>query len=132
MSSLPRMTPFDRRVREVRGTLRAPAPVPRAVLGNLESNELVNDEKRLTTSISRCLEGGESKMYNAHTVQQRTEPYRLLDVKVLRCAFDRNRFRWSVRERDGRIVETALSSFATEAEAFRAGNAAARAIRKRG
>ena len=69
-------------------------------------------------------------MYNAHTVQQRTEPYRLLDVRVLRCASDRNRFRWSVRERDGRIVEAALHSYATEAEAFRAGNATARAIRK--
>ena len=71
-------------------------------------------------------------MHNAHTVQQRTEPYRLLDVRVLRCASDRNRFRWSVRERDGRIVEAALHSYATEAEAFRAGNATARAIRKRG
>ena len=66
-----------------------------------------------------------------HAVQQRTEPYRLLDVRVLRCVSDRNRFRWSVRERDGRIVETG-PSYATEAEAFRAGNAAARAIRKRG
>jgi hypothetical protein len=64
--------------------------------------------------------------------RQRTEPYRLLDVRVLRCPSDRCRFRWSVRERDGRIVETGLHSFATEAEAFRAGNAAARAIRRRG
>ena len=71
-------------------------------------------------------------MQYLHAVQHRPEPYRLLDVKVLRCASDRNRFRWSVRERDGRIVETGLHSFATEAEAFRAGNAAARAIRKRG
>ncbi len=107
------------------------APGAEGGLGNSQSNELVNDEKRLTTSISRCLEGGESKMYNAHSVQQRTEPYRLLDVKVLRCASDRNRFRWSVRERDGRMVETG-PSYATEAEAFRAGNAAARAVRKRG
>ena len=67
-----------------------------------------------------------------HAVQQRTEPYRLLDVRVLRCAADRSRFRWSVRERDGRIVEASPHSYATEAEAFRAGNAAARAIRKRG
>ncbi len=125
MSSLLRMTPLDRRFREARGTLRAPSP-------GLGNSELVNDERRLTTSISRCLEGGESKMHNIHAVQQRTEPYRLLDVRVLRCVSDRNRFRWSVRERDGRIVEAALHSYATEAEAFRAGNAAARAIRKRG
>ena len=71
-------------------------------------------------------------MRHIHAVQHRTEPYRLLNVRVLRCATDRSRFRWSVRERDGRIVETGLHSFATEAEAFRAGNAAARAIRKRG
>ena len=67
-----------------------------------------------------------------HAVQQQTEPYRLLDVRVLPCASDRSRFRWSVRERDGRIVEVGPNSYATEAEAFRAGNAAARAIRKRG
>jgi len=71
-------------------------------------------------------------MHYIHALQHPTEPYRLLDVRVLRCASDRTRFRWSVRERDGRIVETGLHSFATEAEAFRAGNAAARAIRKRG
>ena len=59
----------------------------------------------------------------------RTEPYRLLDVKVLRCGSDRSRFRWSVRERDGRIIEVGANSYATEAEAFRSGNAAARAIR---
>ena len=71
-------------------------------------------------------------MQQIHAVQHRTEAYRLLDVRVLRCASDCSRFRWSVRERDGRVVETALHSFTTEAEAFRAGNAAARAIRKRG
>ena len=71
-------------------------------------------------------------MQYLHALQQRTEPYRLLDVRVFRCASDPSRFRWSVRERDGRIVETGLHSFATEAEAFRAGNAAARSIRKRG
>ena len=70
-------------------------------------------------------------MQHVHAVQ-RAEPYRLLDVRVLRCASDRSRFRWSVRERDGRIVGTGPLSYPTEAEAFRAGNAAARAIRKRG
>jgi hypothetical protein len=64
-------------------------------------------------------------------VPHRTEPYRLLDVRVLRGASDRGRFRWSVRERDGRVVEAGTHSYATEAEAFRAGNAAARAVRKR-
>ena len=71
-------------------------------------------------------------MKHMYAIQDRATPYRLLDVKVLRCASDRSRFRWSVRERDGRIVETALHTFATEAEAFRAGNAAARYIRKQG
>ena len=71
-------------------------------------------------------------MHHVHAVQLRTEPYRLLDVRVLRCASDRSRFRWSVRERDGRTVETGSHSYTTEAEAFRAGNAAARAVRKRG
>ena len=71
-------------------------------------------------------------MKQVHAVQYRTETYRLLDVRVLRCTLDRSRFRWSVRERDGRIVGASLQSHATEAEAFRAGNAAARAIRKRG
>ena len=64
--------------------------------------------------------------------RQRTEPFRLLDVRVLRCPSDRCRFRWSVRERDGRVVGAGPVSYATEAEAFRAGNATARAIRKRG
>ena len=71
-------------------------------------------------------------MKHMHAIQDRAESYRLLDVRVLPCASDRSRFRWSVLERDGRIVETGLHSYATEAEAFRAGNAAARAIRKRG
>ena len=70
-------------------------------------------------------------MRQIYAVQHRTEAYRLLDVRVLRCASDRSRFRWSVRERDGRMVETGSHSYATEAEAIRAGNAAARAIRKR-
>lgn len=58
------------------------------------------------------------------------EPFRFLDVKVLRCATDRSNFRWSVREKDGSVIQTAHRAYPTEAEAFRAGNAAARAIRK--
>jgi hypothetical protein len=61
----------------------------------------------------------------------KTESYRLLDVKVLRCTSNRSRFRWGVRESDGQLIELALNSYSTEAEAMRAGNAAARAIRKR-
>jgi len=53
-------------------------------------------------------------------------------MKVRRCTLDRHRFRWSVQEVDGRVVGSALSSYATEAEATRAGNAAARAIRRNG
>ena len=95
--------------------------------------ELVGGDRRLTDRIGLLSRGErESNMHYIHALQHPMEPYRLLDVRVLRCASDRSRFRWSVRERDGRIVETGLHSFATEAEAFRAGNAAARAIRKRG
>jgi hypothetical protein len=59
-------------------------------------------------------------------------PYRLLEMKVRRCTLDRRRFRWGVQEVDGRVVGSALSSYATEAEATRAGNAAARTIRRNG
>jgi len=59
-----------------------------------------------------------------------SKPYRLLDVKAARCPSDRDRFGWMVRENDGRLVGSSERTYATEAEAFRAGNAAARAIRK--
>ena len=60
---------------------------------------------------------------------RQTEDYRLLDVKVVRCASERHRFRWRVLC-DGQLVGYSSQSYSTEAEAFRAGNAAARAIRK--
>ena len=60
------------------------------------------------------------------------KPYRLLEMKVRRCTLDRHRFRWGVHEVDGRVVGSALSSYATEPEATRAGNAAARTIRRNG
>jgi hypothetical protein len=56
--------------------------------------------------------------------------YWLLDVKVVRCSLERHRYSWRVLDRDGRLVGAASHSYATEPEAFRAGNAAARAIRK--
>lgn len=59
--------------------------------------------------------------------------YQILDVKVTRCASDGNGFRWSVRERNNnRVLQTGVQTYPTEAEAFRAGNAAARAYRKQG
>ena len=60
---------------------------------------------------------------------RQTEDYRLLDVKVVRCASERHRFRWRVLC-DGQLVGYSSESYSTEAQAFRAGNAAARAIRK--
>ena len=57
------------------------------------------------------------------------EIYRLLGVKVVRCATECHRFRWRVLC-DGQLVGYSSQSYSTEAEAFRAGNAAARAIRK--
>jgi hypothetical protein len=62
---------------------------------------------------------------------RQTEDYRLLDVKVVSCASECHRFRWRVLC-DGELVGSSSRSFSTEAEAFRAGNAAARAIRKAG
>jgi hypothetical protein len=53
---------------------------------------------------------------------------RLFEVKVLRSASKQNRFWWLVRERDGRLVDSSSAIYDTEAEAFRAGNAAARVI----
>jgi len=64
--------------------------------------------------------------------RMQAKQYRHLAMKVRRCTLDRHRFRWSVQEVDGRVVGSALSSYATEAEATRAGNAAARAIRRNG
>ena len=58
------------------------------------------------------------------------QQYRVLDVTTRGCPQDASRFRWTIREADGRLVATAAISYATEAEAFRAGNAAARAIRR--
>ena len=54
----------------------------------------------------------------------------VLRVTARRCPQDLSRFRWTIREADGLLVAQAAMSFASEAEAFRAGNAAARAIRR--
>ena len=56
--------------------------------------------------------------------------YRVLNVTARPCPQDPSRFRWAVREADGLLIAQAAMSFKSEAEAFRAGNAAARAIRK--
>jgi hypothetical protein len=53
-----------------------------------------------------------------------------LTVKVLADS-NRGQFRWEVRDAGGRVAEAGQHSYSTEIEAFRAGNAAARAIRKR-
>jgi hypothetical protein len=60
------------------------------------------------------------------------EPYRFLDVKIRPCPLAAKQFRWQVLEDDGRVVEVAPRSYATDAEARRVGNAAARHIRKTG
>jgi hypothetical protein len=53
--------------------------------------------------------------------------YRVLDVKARRYGSD---FRWEIRESDGRIIESSSDAYSTDREAVRAGNRAARAIRK--
>ena len=58
---------------------------------------------------------------------RQSEEYRLLDVKVVRHASERHRFTWRVLC-DGQLVGYSSQSYSTEAEAFRVGKAAARAI----
>src|SRR5215216_3833292 len=53
--------------------------------------------------------------------------FHVLRVSVLSVG---NRFKWTVREDGGKVVESASESYATKTAAFRAGNAAARAFRK--
>jgi hypothetical protein len=59
-------------------------------------------------------------------------PYRLLDVRVLRSASDRNQYEWRVFERDGTLLQSSTQTYSTESKALRDGNAAARTIRKAG
>jgi hypothetical protein len=59
-------------------------------------------------------------------------PLRLLDVKVVRSALDRSQYEWRVFERDGTFLQSSTQTYATERDALRDGNAAARAIRKAG
>jgi uncharacterized protein YegP (UPF0339 family) len=55
--------------------------------------------------------------------------YRVLKVKARRYG---STFRWEIREADGRIIETSSDAYSTDSEAIRAGNRAARAVRKKG
>jgi hypothetical protein len=61
------------------------------------------------------------------------EPYRFFDVRVRPCADSAGgcRWNWQVFEDDGRLIEAGATSEGSEAAARNAGNAAARAIRKR-
>ena len=63
-------------------------------------------------------------------IKRQSPPERLFEVKVLRSTSKQNQFWWLVRERD-KLIDSSPVTYKTEAEAFRAGNAAARAIRKR-
>jgi hypothetical protein len=69
---------------------------------------------------------------NSEAYLMNSEPYRFLDVRVRPCPLTATQFRWQVLEEDGQLVEMAARSYGTEAEARRAGNAAARHIRKTG
>jgi hypothetical protein len=61
-----------------------------------------------------------------------TETYRILDVRVSKSATDRNRYEWRVLESDGKLIEASTLTYATDQDAMRAGNAAARKIRHLG
>ena len=54
-----------------------------------------------------------------------------LEVRALRSASHRDRFWWLLRDVDGKLIETSSTTYATEAEARRAADMAARAIRRR-
>jgi hypothetical protein len=58
--------------------------------------------------------------------------FRLLDVKVVRCAKDRSQFEWQVFERNGTLLQSSTQTYLDERSALNAGNAAARNIRKAG
>ena len=52
-----------------------------------------------------------------------------LEVRALRSASHRDRFWWMLRNRDGQLIETSSTTYATEAEASCAAERAARGIR---
>ncbi len=56
--------------------------------------------------------------------------YRVLDVVVRRCASNPPAYEWKVLESDGMVIASSTHTFATEGEALRDGNKAARAIRR--
>ena len=57
--------------------------------------------------------------------------YRGLAVTARLCPQEPHRFRWAVHEASGLLVAQAAMSFATEAEAYSAGKAAARFVRRK-
>ncbi len=62
----------------------------------------------------------------------KTQPYRILDVKVRPCATDRKQFEWKVYEGDGTLLASSTRMYSNEVTALRDGNATAREIRKGG
>ena len=58
--------------------------------------------------------------------------FRILDVRVTRNPMYPTRYQWRALESGGRIVETSTQTYATDREALRDGNAAARKIRRTG
>ena len=58
------------------------------------------------------------------------EAYRLLDVKVSKSAIERNRYEWRVLESDGTVLRASTRTYATDGDALREGNAAARETRR--
>jgi len=73
---------------------------------------------------------GEMTMMLVLPFTQRRD-HRGLAVTARLCPQEPHRFRWAVHEASGLLVAQAAMSFATEAEAFRAGNAAARFVRRK-
>jgi hypothetical protein len=58
------------------------------------------------------------------------DPFRILNVKVVRNSRDRSLYEWQVFESDGTLLQSSTQTYSNDRDALRAGNAAARAIRK--
>ena len=57
---------------------------------------------------------------------------RTFETQVLRSASNSDRFWWVIRSSNGQIVKSSHTSYSTKAEALRAANATARALRRGG
>lgn len=60
------------------------------------------------------------------------DSFRILDVRVTRTVSGQSGYQWKVFESNGQLLEASTRTYATDGEALREGNAAARKIRRTG